>query len=34
MPRRREVEKRKILPEPKFQDGVVAMFVNNLMRKG
>ena len=34
MPRRREVEKRKILPDPKFQDRVVAKFVNNLMRKG
>ena len=34
MPRRREVEKRKILPDPKFQDRVVAKFVNNLMREG
>jgi small subunit ribosomal protein S7 len=34
MPRRREVEKRKILPDPKFQDRVVSKFVNNLMRKG
>ena len=34
MPRRREVEKRKILPDPKFQDRVVAKFVNNLMRQG
>jgi small subunit ribosomal protein S7 len=34
MPRRREVVKRKILPDPKFQDRVVAKFVNNLMRKG
>jgi small subunit ribosomal protein S7 len=34
MPRRREVEKRKILPDPKFQDRIVAKFVNNLMRKG
>ena len=34
MPRRREVEKRKILPDPKYQDRVVAKFVNNLMRKG
>jgi small subunit ribosomal protein S7 len=34
MPRRREVEKRKILPDPKFQDRLVAKFVNNLMRKG
>jgi small subunit ribosomal protein S7 len=34
MPRRREVEKRRILPDPKFQDRLVAKFVNNLMRKG
>ena len=34
MPRRRVVEKRKILPEPKFQDRVVAKFINNLMRQG
>ena len=34
MPRRREVEKRKILPDPKFQDRVVAKFINSLMRKG
>jgi small subunit ribosomal protein S7 len=34
MPRRREVEKRKILPDPKFQDRVVSKLVNNLMRKG
>ncbi len=34
MPRRREVEKRRILPDPKFQDRLVAKFVNNLMRQG
>ncbi len=34
MPRRREVEKRKILPDPKFQDRVVSKFINSLMRKG
>jgi small subunit ribosomal protein S7 len=34
MPRRREVEKRKILPDPKFQDRLVAKFVNDLMRMG
>jgi small subunit ribosomal protein S7 len=34
MPRRRVVEKRKILPDPKFQDRVVAKFINNLMREG
>jgi small subunit ribosomal protein S7 len=34
MPRRREIEKRKILPDPKFQDRVVSKFINSLMRKG
>ena len=34
MPRRRVVEKRKILPDPKFQDRTVAKFINNLMREG
>ena len=34
MPRRREVPKRKILPDPKFQDRLVAKFINNLMREG
>ncbi len=34
MPRRREVQKRKILPDPKFQDRLVTKFINNLMRKG
>ena len=34
MPRRRVVEKRKILPDPKFQDRTVAEFINNLMRQG
>jgi len=34
MPRRRVVEKRKILPDPKFQDRLVTKFVNDLMRKG
>jgi small subunit ribosomal protein S7 len=34
MPRRREVEKRKILPDPKFQDRLVAKFINDLMRQG
>ena len=34
MPRRREVQKRKILPDPKFQDRLVTKFVNNLMRAG
>jgi small subunit ribosomal protein S7 len=34
MPRRRVVEKRKILPDPKFQDRLVAKFINDLMRQG
>ena len=34
MPRRRVVSKRKILPDPKFQDRLVTKFVNDLMRKG
>ena len=34
MPRRRVAAKRKILPDPKFQDRLVSKFVNNLMRKG
>ena len=34
MPRRRVVEKRKILPDPKFQDRLVTKFVNDLMRQG
>ena len=34
MPRRREVPKRKILPDPKFKDRMVAKFVNVLMVDG
>jgi small subunit ribosomal protein S7 len=34
MPRRRVVAKRKILPDPKFQDRLVSKFVNDLMRRG
>src|SRR5262245_39775822 len=34
MPRRRVAEKRKILPDPKFQDRLVAKFMNDLMRRG
>lgn len=34
MPRRRVAAKRKILPDPQFQDRLVSKFVNNLMRKG
>ncbi len=34
MPRRREVPQRKILPDPKFGDLLVAKFVNMLMKHG
>jgi small subunit ribosomal protein S7 len=34
MPRRREVPKRKILPDPKFHDVAVAKFINGLMNDG
>ncbi len=34
MPRRREVPKREILPDPKYNDVLVAKFVNNLMSGG
>ncbi len=34
MPRRREVPKRKILPDPKFHDQQIAKFINMIMRNG
>jgi small subunit ribosomal protein S7 len=34
MPRRREVEKRDILPDPKFNNKLVAKFVNSLLKQG
>jgi len=34
MPRRREVQKRKPTPDPKFHDALVARFMNNLMQRG
>ena len=34
MPRRREVPKRTIDPDPKYQSRQVAKFINGLMRKG
>lgn len=34
MPRRREVPKRKVLPDPKFGDRLVAKFTNSLMFRG
>jgi len=34
MPRRREVKKREILPDPKFHDTLIAKFMNGIMRRG
>src|SRR5262252_7485159 len=34
MPRRRDVPKRKILPDPKYKDKLVAKFTNSLMTGG
>ena len=34
MPRRREVPKREILPDPKFNNGDLAKFVNVIMQRG
>jgi small subunit ribosomal protein S7 len=34
MPRRREVPKRKILPDPKYQDRLITKFMNCLMTRG
>lgn len=34
MPRRREVSKRDINPDPKYGSKMVARFINNLLRKG
>jgi small subunit ribosomal protein S7 len=34
MPRRREVVKRSITPDPKFGDVLLARFINYIMRKG
>ena len=34
MPRRREVPKRVILPDPKFHDQQIAKFINMIMRNG
>ena len=34
MPRRRSPEKRKVLPDPKYKDIIVAKFMNNLMKDG
>ena len=34
MPRRREVTKREILPDPKYKNILTAKFVNNIMQRG
>jgi small subunit ribosomal protein S7 len=34
MPRRRDVPKRKITPDPKYKDKLVAKFTNSIMRNG
>lgn len=34
MPRRREVSKRYVLPDPKYNNRLVAKFINNVMRRG
>ena len=34
MPRRREVTKREILPDPKYNNRLVARFINNLLKRG
>ncbi len=34
MPRRREVPKREILPDPKYGDLQIAKFINMIMRNG
>ncbi|MDI9571235.1 MAG: 30S ribosomal protein S7 [Pseudomonadota bacterium] len=34
MPRRREIAKREIMPDPKYKNKMVAQFVNNLLKQG
>ncbi len=34
MPRKGEVKKREILPDPKYRDVLIAKFINGIMRKG
>ena len=34
MPRRREIKKRRITPDPVYRDGQVARFISNVMRRG
>ena len=34
MPRRREIAKREIIPDPKYNNKLVAKFINNLLKRG
>ena len=34
MPRRREITKREVLPDPKYNNRLVAKFINNLLKRG
>jgi small subunit ribosomal protein S7 len=34
MPRRREVKKREILPDPKYHEPLISKFINGIMRRG
>ncbi len=34
MPRKREVRKREILPDPKYHDVLISKFINGIMRRG
>jgi small subunit ribosomal protein S7 len=34
MPRKREVRKREILPDPKYHDTLISKFINGIMRRG
>jgi small subunit ribosomal protein S7 len=34
MPRKREVKKRQIVPDPKYHDTLIAKFINGIMRRG
>jgi len=34
MPRRREIAKREVIPDPKFNNKLVAKFINSLLKRG
>ncbi len=34
MPRKREIKKREVLPDPKYHDPLTAKFINGIMRRG